>query len=224
MKMSEDVVDKLKTTVVKPIVYGNISRYLGKKREEDGRTHMWTAFLRPYNTNEDMSTYIRRVQFKLHDSYSNPIRIFNKPPYELTETGWGEFDIVIKVTFTDPNEKPLVITHLLKLFHCDHEIMMGQKSLVREIYDEMVFVDPSPSFYRALVSSSAGNKALPPIYHETDFSETKRDTLIKVEDLNSKVLDAIIAYREQLRLKKDIVEEARTLADELESSCVGSFS
>ncbi len=95
--MQEDI-DKVKTTVVKPIVFGNISRYLGKKREEDGRTHQWTAFLRPLDPHEDMSTYVRRVQFKLHDSYSNPVRIFNKPPYELTETGWGEFEIVIKVS------------------------------------------------------------------------------------------------------------------------------
>ena len=95
--MQPDEGDRVKTTVIKPIVFGNISRYLLKKREEDGRTHMWTAFLRPFDPNEDISAYIRRVQFKLHDSYPNPIRIFNKPPYEVTETGWGEFDIVIKV-------------------------------------------------------------------------------------------------------------------------------
>lgn len=82
---------------MKPIVFGNISRYLGKKREVDGRTHLWTAFLRPFDPREDMSVYIRRVQFKLHDSYPNPVRIFHRPPYEVTETGWGEFDIVIKV-------------------------------------------------------------------------------------------------------------------------------
>ncbi|VDD80115.1 unnamed protein product [Mesocestoides corti] len=223
--MQQEEADKVKTTVVKPIVFGNVSRYLGKKREEDGRTHLWTAFLRPFDPHEDMSAYIRRVQFKLHDSYPNPVRIFNKPPYELTETGWGEFDIVIKVTFTDPNMKPLVITHLLKLFHCDHEIMMGQKSLVREIYDEMIFVDPSPMFYRALIGASRGDVSkLPPVHHETDFNETKHQALARIEDLNRKVTDAIIAYREQLNLKKDIVEEARVLADELETSCMGSLN
>lgn len=30
-----------------------------------------------------------------------------KPPYEVTETGWGEFEVIIKIYFTDPNEKPV---------------------------------------------------------------------------------------------------------------------
>ena len=34
--------------MIKPIVYGNISRYFGKKREEDGHTHQWTVYLKPY--------------------------------------------------------------------------------------------------------------------------------------------------------------------------------
>ncbi|KAF5397127.1 YEATS domain-containing protein 4 [Paragonimus heterotremus] len=218
--MTEDVVENLKTTVVKPIVYGNISRYLGKKREEDGRTHQWTAFLRPYNTSEDLSAFIRRVQFKLHESYANSVRTVNKPPFELTETGWGEFDITMKVIFTDPNEKPLVITHLIKLFHCDHEIMMGHKSLVREIYDEMVFVDPSPSFYRALVSRPMHHGQT--FSHETDFKELKRQSLATLQDLNRKVTQAIQVYREQLNLKKDIVEEVRTTLSELENSNNGT--
>ena len=34
--------------LVKPIVYGNISRYFGKKREEDGHTHQWTIYVKPH--------------------------------------------------------------------------------------------------------------------------------------------------------------------------------
>jgi len=33
---------------VKPIVYGNVARYFGKKREEDGHTHQWTVYVKPY--------------------------------------------------------------------------------------------------------------------------------------------------------------------------------
>lgn len=221
--MSEDVVENLRTTVVKPIVYGNVSRYLGKKREEDGRTHQWTAFLRPYNTNDDLSAFIKKVQFKLHESYSNPIRIVNKPPFELTETGWGEFDITMKVIFSDPNEKPLVITHLIKLFHCDHEIMMGHKSLVREIYDEMVFVDPSPSFYRCLMSRPSQNTlSYPTIPHETDFKEVKRQALASIQDLNKKVTQAIEIYKKQLITRKEIIEEVRTVVTELDNATFGS--
>uniref|UniRef100_A0A8C5NCG0 YEATS domain-containing protein n=1 Tax=Gouania willdenowi TaxID=441366 RepID=A0A8C5NCG0_GOUWI len=35
-------------TIVKPIVFGNIARYFGKKREEDGHTHQWTVYVKPY--------------------------------------------------------------------------------------------------------------------------------------------------------------------------------
>lgn len=54
-----------------------------------------------------MSIYIKKIHFKLHESYANPNRIVTKPPYELTETGWGEFEIVIKLYFHDPNERPV---------------------------------------------------------------------------------------------------------------------
>lgn len=32
-----------------------------------------------------------------------------KPPYEITETGWGEFEIIIKIFFIDPNERSVSI-------------------------------------------------------------------------------------------------------------------
>lgn len=95
-------------TTIKPIIYGNVARHFGKKREEDGHTHQWTVYVKPYQ-NEDMSGYIKKVHFKLHDSYANPNRVHSKPPYEVTETGWGEFEIVIKIYFHDPNERPVSI-------------------------------------------------------------------------------------------------------------------
>lgn len=65
-----------------------------------------TVYVRPYE-NEDMSTYVKKINFKLHDSYANQNRVLTKPPYEVTETGWGEFEIVIKIYFQDPNERPV---------------------------------------------------------------------------------------------------------------------
>ncbi|KAI0228799.1 hypothetical protein LSAT2_020751 [Lamellibrachia satsuma] len=91
--------------IIKPIVYGNIARYFGRKREEDGHTHQWTVYVKPYR-NEDMSTYVKKMHFRLHESYANSNRVVVKPPYEVTETGWGEFEVIIKIYFNDPNEKP----------------------------------------------------------------------------------------------------------------------
>jgi transcription initiation factor IIF auxiliary subunit len=39
-----------------------------------------------------------------------------EPPFEVTETGWGEFEIQIKVHFTpEASEKPMTLFHFLHL-------------------------------------------------------------------------------------------------------------
>ena len=134
---------------MKPIVYGNSSQSFGKKRESDGHTHDWTVYVKPYN-NEDMSSYVKKVQFKLHDSYANYNRVVSKPPYEVKESGWGEFEIQIKIFFHDAAaEKPVTFYHLLKLFHTSPSgdslpstttaMVQGRKTVVSEIYDELIF-------------------------------------------------------------------------------------
>lgn len=35
----------------------------------------------------------------LHESFQNPERDVAAPPYELTEVGWGEFDIIVRLHF-----------------------------------------------------------------------------------------------------------------------------
>lgn len=51
------------------------------------------------------------------------IRIFvlvvTKPPYEITETGWGEFEIIIKIFFIDPNERPVSVQLLYRVCRMD---------------------------------------------------------------------------------------------------------
>ena len=42
----------------------------------------------------------------------------DRPPYQVTETGWGEFPLQIRLTFIqEANEKPIHIVHNLKLHH-----------------------------------------------------------------------------------------------------------
>ena len=59
---------------MKPIVYGNVARYFGKKREEDGHTHSWSCYLRPFknevniflsNARLEKSTEIRTCRLTL---------------------------------------------------------------------------------------------------------------------------------------------------------------
>lgn len=54
-----------------PIVFGNLAVAL--KKPENEHTHRWTVFVRGFN-NEDISTFVRKVIFKLHDSFLQPNR------------------------------------------------------------------------------------------------------------------------------------------------------
>ena len=63
--MSEQPVESARTRgkiVVKPIVFGNESKFFGKKRESDGHTHTWTIYVKPYNPVEDISQYVKKVR------------------------------------------------------------------------------------------------------------------------------------------------------------------
>ncbi|CAB4290012.1 unnamed protein product [Prunus armeniaca] len=98
-----------------PIVYGNISFWLGKKANEY-QSHKWTVYVRGA-TNEDLGVVIKRAVFQLHSSFNNPTRVIESPPFELSECGWGEFEIAITLFFhSDVCDKPLNLFHHLKLY------------------------------------------------------------------------------------------------------------
>uniref|UniRef100_A0A1I7T514 Protein AF-9 homolog n=1 Tax=Caenorhabditis tropicalis TaxID=1561998 RepID=A0A1I7T514_9PELO len=110
------------------------------------------SFLKPYLL-EDPTKWIRKVQFKLHESYANQTRILEEPPYEVTETGWGEFEIQIRIYFVDSNEKPIVAFHYLRLFQPTIELPSGSQIVCTEFYDEIIFQEPTVQMYRALQAS-----------------------------------------------------------------------
>jgi len=95
-----------------------------------------------------------------------------KPPYEVTETGWGEFDIAIKIFFVaEASEKPISFTHHLKLhpWPLDPSLVPvalpdgsipepapdAPKMILSPIhswqYDEVVFSEPTEAFYTVLL-------------------------------------------------------------------------
>ena len=107
--------------------------------------HEWKCLSKQFIS---LCRYVKKVQFRLHDSYANCNRIVSKPPYEVSETGWGEFEVQIKIHFHDAAaEKPVTIYHVLKLFHSQtgdsqptsSAMVQGRKTVVSEYYDEIVF-------------------------------------------------------------------------------------
>lgn len=67
-----------------------------------------------------------------------------KYPFEINQTGWGEFDIGVKIFFHDPAEKPVELTHGLKLYpEQNTQQQSTKKPVVSEHYDEIVFCEPT---------------------------------------------------------------------------------
>eukprot|EP01102_Stenamoeba_stenopodia_P002956 TRINITY_DN12891_c0_g1_i1.p1 TRINITY_DN12891_c0_g1~~TRINITY_DN12891_c0_g1_i1.p1 ORF type:complete len:264 (-),score=87.13 TRINITY_DN12891_c0_g1_i1:80-871(-) len=137
--------------VEKPIVYGTVAFWLGKKADPK-KTHSWTAFVRGPN-NENIGQFIKKVVFHLHASFEKPKRVVDKPPFEITETGWGEFEIGVRITFVDPNEKPIDLYFPLRLFPPEGVQQVTKKPVVAELYDDIVFNEPTESFYKKLMKT-----------------------------------------------------------------------
>lgn len=72
-----------------------------------------------------------------------------KAPYSVTESGWGEFEIQIKIHWVDPREKPVSFYHLLKLYPND-TTLAKENSIISEFYDEIVFPNASSAMYQAI--------------------------------------------------------------------------
>ncbi|RZF49143.1 hypothetical protein LSTR_LSTR008429 [Laodelphax striatellus] len=197
-------------TIVKPIVFGNYARYFGKKREEDGHTHEWTVYLKPY-LNEDISKYVRKVHFKLHDSYSTPNRIITKPPFEVAETGWGEFEISIKIYFYDPNERPVNLYHILKLFQGSevaNAATLGKHTIVSEFYEELIFQEPTQNMLSAL--SPQPPLTTTPYIHHTNFEDKKEKTLASILVAKNKIRREINEYKDKLKLAKETISKFKS--------------
>ncbi|KAK9477348.1 yeats family-domain-containing protein [Lipomyces japonicus] len=142
--------------VSRPFIFGNMAVPLGENKPPNtpsDHTHSWTVFIRGSN-GEDLSNFIKRVVFKLHETYPNSTRSIEEPPFEVTETGWGEFEIAIRVYFIpEANEKNVVMYHHLKLhpYGPEAEKQKAEGATVTSLqYDEFVFNEPTESVFEVL--------------------------------------------------------------------------
>jgi len=203
-----------------PIVYGSIAFWLGKKAAES--THKWTTYVRSAN-NEDLGVLIKRVVFQLHPSFERPTRTVEAAPFELSESGWGEFEIGITIYFhPDVGEKPMELFHHLKLYADDETApQTTKKPVVVESYDEIVLSEPMEASFGRLRNHPAvrvlGNPTSPltlPV-GESSFERKGGDTkdhslgLWFMKHSEAEDLSLLTAARQQVwatatKLKKDL--------------------
>nr|PVC51986.1 hypothetical protein MACL_00001094 [Theileria orientalis] len=142
-----------------------------EKKRYGSMTHRWVCLLRSID-DENMSHYIKRVQFELDPSFLNPKRVVTSMPYEVTEVGWGEFFIGVKITFVDDSLEPVQLQHLLRLNPTDGTNIIT--TAVNETFDEIIFNEPKEWFYERLMKSACDK--LPPIWN---YEQKEKETLCR---------------------------------------------
>ncbi len=167
--------------IVKPFIYGSVAISLGKKSDKK-TTHKWCVYVRGVN-NENISNFIKSVQFTLHSTFPNNIRVVNKWPFELYEMGWGEFDIKIKIELIDESVKPIELVHPLKFYNQPHQSQSSKKPVVSENYDEIIFVNPKPEILEQLLRVDNSNNI--EIFQEPINSNSNNNK--KIEDGDNEV-------------------------------------
>jgi len=111
--------------------------------------YAWCCYVRGKD-GEDISRFVSKVEFELDPSFPSPIYTVHKPPFQMHEVGWGQFPISIKLFFRDPTCKPVETLKDLVLF--DDMNPTTKRPIVIEDYNELVFIDPSPSMLRLLTA------------------------------------------------------------------------
>ena len=191
---------KKDTELVVPICYGTCAYWLGKKADEY-HSHKWTVYLRGPE-NEDLSHVISKVVFNLHPSFKEAQRTLEKPPYEVTETGWGEFEIGITVHFSDDSgEKSVDLSAPLKLYEESadgkQEKKEQKKPVIKEKYEEMVFHEPDESFLKRVKShktKQAPTTEITPVLGKRDDT----DELLRIATARKVVAERVSVLKAQL--------------------------
>ena len=143
-------------TLTLPLIYGSLSTPLPPSTSSDYSTHQWTLYIRSYTP---LSPYIKSVTFHLHPSFDRSVRVVetcekigSQYVFSCTSNGWGEFESLLKITYTQPTVKPTILKHTIRLYpQATTGVVGGGKStdqrVVNEFYDEICFEGVEKEWY-----------------------------------------------------------------------------
>ncbi|KAJ2892897.1 putative yeats family protein [Zalerion maritima] len=156
------------TQISRPFCYGTTARPFDPVSNPkpagvpDDHTHSWEVYVRGID-GADITYWLRRVQFKLHESIPNHVRMIEGvqgQPFVVKETGWGEFEISIKLYFAaESNEKPQTLYHHLRLHPYgktdqEKEATGKNNEVISWCYEDLLFNEPYEAFYETLTSGA----------------------------------------------------------------------
>lgn len=107
-----------------------------------------------------------------------------KAPFEVGETGWGEFQLNIRIVFQDANQKPLNLTHHLKLYPTSEDAATSQvktsRPVVSEHYEEIIF-DPPTVMMTEILQKEPQFADLKTSPKYSEFSKMETEELLRIE-------------------------------------------
>ncbi len=157
--------------IFRPFIFGTTARPFDEKTNPkpagvpDDHTHSWEVFMKGVD-DTDITHWLRRVQFKLHESIPNHIRMIDGEPgkpFAVKETGWGEFEITIRLYYVaESGEKAQTLYHHLHLHpygrtDAEKEEMRRSGEVRAWTYEEQIFNEPYETFYEVLTSGPPPN-------------------------------------------------------------------
>ncbi|KAI8597012.1 hypothetical protein EDD21DRAFT_230088 [Dissophora ornata] len=148
--------------VKRRIVVGNVSKYLPEDKRDPRLKefpYKWMIYVDGAPKPEDITAYISKVEFHLHESYKpNHIVTVSEAPFHLSRYAWGETQIKVRLFFHDTRNKPVEVYHRLALdpTHCGRQVHGGERHVDLELDRNTTFMTTTPLQSR---SKSSGNKS-----------------------------------------------------------------
>ncbi|CAL6015707.1 YEATS_family protein [Hexamita inflata] len=127
--------------VSKGVMYGFVRQNLQESADSEN-WNAWSIFVQS-SQNQEMSDYVDRVTFILHESFSDNKRTVFNPPYETTILGLQECYAYIFIYFKDASVQPQFLQVKIE-FTQNQAYQKGVK------YDNLIFVRPNIEFYKKL--------------------------------------------------------------------------
>jgi YEATS domain-containing protein 4 len=132
----------------------------------EDHTKRWTVYVRQPEGDPALTTWLNKVQFKIFNTYENPLRTCENPPFEVTETGWGGFSIDIRLHFQPiSGEKAQYRQHFLQLEKygdAKQQEEQERTGCVRSEFLEVVqFNEPTEALFEALTTEDQWNYLMP---------------------------------------------------------------
>ena len=132
-------------------------------------------------------------------------------PFELTEKGWGEFEVIVKLFFVDPTEKPCILHHFLRLYPMEdvfmihHPIVPPTNTVITEQYEEIVFHDPSVMLNQVLKNTELEVISMKPFADDSVYAEAYQAEKQRLAETKKKLLTEIEKVRKkQLECEKKL--------------------